>query len=232
MSEKEKVLIFLRNAGGFASRSSISIDVFQRHLSASELDELLDTVLSGLVEIKKKKWTLTPLGWNLANQIGAPEVQPTQAEAISSDFARFRSLAKENPDVSPQRLLQLAGRHIGDPLEWPAEWRETNPEWYLAQPKDWYSSDLALDESGYPLRYPAGPLTAKEREVRPTTDKAWFDRAMRQPGASLEPLAVPMPAFEVANILRVTKKIGLPSAQEIFGLAKIERAQRLAGLLQ
>jgi len=233
VSEKEKVLVFLRNAGGFATRSAISIEVFQRHLTADELDTLLSTVLNGFVEVKEKKWKLTPLGWNLANQIGAPEATPVQPETISSDFARFKTLAKENPDCSAQRLLQLAGRHLGDPLEDSEQWRSfraENPEWYLLQPREWYRSDVALDESGYPLRYPTDPLTAKEREVRPATERGWFERTMRQTGASLEPFAVEMPGFECANILRVVKKIGQQLAEEIFGPTKIATARRLVGV--
>jgi hypothetical protein len=53
---------------------------------------------------------------------------------------------------------------------------------------------------------------------------------MRTPGASLEPFAVEMPAFEVANILRVTKKVEEQNALDIFGPGKIATARRLVGL--
>ena len=53
---------------------------------------------------------------------------------------------------------------------------------------------------------------------------------MRQPGASLEPFAVEMPAYECANILRVLKKVGEHNALDIFGTEKIATAHRLAGL--
>jgi hypothetical protein len=159
-----------------------------------------------------------------------PDVQPTQEEPISSGFENFRSLAKENPDASPQRLQQLAGQHVGDPLEWPSKWLETHSEWYLQQPREWYSRDVELDSDGYPLRLPADPLPAKERDTRPTNERGWFERAMRQPGASLEPLAVEMPAFECANVIRVCRKVGMQDAQEIFGQAKIETAYLLVGL--
>lgn len=233
MTEKEKVLIFLRDNGGSSGRSDVSIQVFRRNLSAAQLDELLKTVLSGLVEIREKKWTLSQPGWNLANQIDTQEAQPAQEEPATDAFSRFKALAKANPDVSPQRLLQLAGRHLGDPLEDSEHWRQfraEHPEWYLQQPREWYAHDLELDQDGYPMRYPTEPLTAKERDVRPVNEKAWFDRAMRSPGASLEPLAMEMPAYEVANILRVVKKVGMQEAEQIFGQAKIEQAQQLAGI--
>ena len=230
MENETKVLLFLKDNDGARLRSQVCTQVFNNHITTQELDNLLNTVLSGLVTIRKRKnretWKLTPAGWSVANQMSAPDVAPAQTEAIPEGFARFKTLAKENPDASPQRLLQLAGRSLGDPLSWP-EWRETHPEWYLQQPRDWYSPDVQLDESGYPLRIPADPLTAKERETRPTNERGWFDRAMRQPGASLEPLACEMPAYECANVLRVTKKVGQQAAEEIFGLEKIMAARRL-----
>jgi hypothetical protein len=230
----EKVLVYLRDNGGSAKRSVISIEVFSRNCSSSELDELLETLLSGFVTVdRSKKWLLTPLGWSKANaiQIVAPEA-PESQQSISSDdgWTRFKELAKANPDASQQRLLQLAGRHIGDPLDpqW-AEWRASHPEWFLQQPKDWYAPDVELTED-YPTRYPSDPLTAKDREVRPTGEAGWFERAMRHPGASLEPLACEMPAIEVANVIRVCRKIGMPNAVDIFGAAKIATAHRLVGV--
>src|SRR5437016_163222 len=243
MTDKEKVLTFLRDHNGEASKSQIIIDIFSSGRSQSELADLLASELAGLVTSRKfynrknkpQVWKLTPAGWSVANQMSAPEAQPTQGEPVSSDFARFKSLAKENPDASPQRLLQLAGRHIGDPLEDTEQWRAfraENPEWYLQAPRTWYAQDTELDTDGYPLRIPADPLTAKERETRPTNERGWFDRAMRQPGASLEPLACEMPAFEVANVLRVTNKVGEQNALDIFGPTKIELARKLAGITQ
>jgi hypothetical protein len=240
MQSETEVLLFLRNNGGASLRSQVCEKVFKNHIMSADLDKLLATVLSGLVTARKRKnretWKLTTQGWAAsANQITAPEAQPMQAEPISTGFARFREIVEQNPDCSVQRALQLAGRHLGDPLEDSEQWRSfraQNPEWYLLQPKDWYSSDVAVDESGYPLRYPTDPLTAKEREVRPTTEQGWFDRAMRQTGASLEPFAVEMPAYECANILRVCKKVGEQNALDIFGAAKIATARRLAGLEQ
>jgi hypothetical protein len=234
MSDRDKVLSFLKDNAGQTIKTKIVIDVFKSGRSQSELAKLLASELAGLVSVRKKKnkeiWKLTESGWAAANQISAPVVQPEQEEPVASDFARFRSLAKENPDASPQRLLQLAGRHLGDPLEWPAKWLETHPEWFLQLSSAWYSPDVQLDEAGYPLRFPTEPLTAQERSVRPANDKTWFERAMRQPGASLEPFAVPMPAFEVANVLRVTKKIGQQAAEEIFGSVKIATARQLVGV--
>ncbi|HEU0047008.1 MAG TPA: hypothetical protein VFQ43_05310 [Nitrososphaera sp.] len=233
MSDRNKVLSFLKDNEGQTIKTKIFIDVFKSCRSQSELAKLVASELAGLVVVRKKKnkeiWKLTESGWAAANQIGTPEVQPAQEETIPDGFARFRSLAKENPDASPQRLLQLAGRSLGDPLSWP-EWRETHPEWYLQQPRDWYAHDVELDVDGYPMRFPTDPLTAKERETRPTNERGWFERATRQPGASLEPLACEMPAFEVANVLRVTKKVGEQSGLDIFGQPKIELARRLAGI--
>jgi hypothetical protein len=235
MTKKEKILRDLRDAGGSLSRSQITNQTLQKNSSSSELDELLSTVLSGLVEIKGKKWTLTQAGWSEANiHATGQEVEPAQTEAIPDDFSRFRSIAKENPDSSAQRLLQLAGRHLGDPLEDSEHWREfkaEHPEWYLAQPQTWYARDVELDSDGYPMRCPENPLTAKDRETRPTTEAGWFERAMRSPGASLEPLSVaPMPAFEVANVIRVSRKVGMVNAVDIFRPEKIATAHRLAGL--
>ncbi len=51
---------------------------------------------------------------------------------------------------------------------------------------------------------------------------------MKQDVASLEPLAMEMPAYEVAYVLRVTKKVGLAAATDIFGEDKILTAFRLA----
>jgi hypothetical protein len=231
----EKVLIYLRDSGESASRSAVSVDVFSKNMSAAELDEILDRDLTGLVYVNKaKKWVLTGAGRALSNKLTAQaivEEKPVKQEPISGDFARFKQLAAENPDSSPQRLLQLAGRHLGDPLDpaW-ADWRAKHPEWYLAQPKDWYAADVELDERGYPMRCPSNPLTAKERDTRPKTDRGWFDWAMRQPGASLEPLAKAMPAFECANILRVLKKVGMGNAIDIFGVEKIAKAHEAAGI--
>jgi hypothetical protein len=231
MTKKEKILRDLRDAGGSLTRTQITNQTLQKNSSSSELDELLSTVLSGLVEIKDKKWTLTKAGWSEANILAtAQERQPAQAETIPDGFSKFRDLAKNNPDCSVQRLLQLAGRHLGDPLEWGPEWQQTRPEWYLQQPREWYSRDVELDADGYPTRCPEIPLTAKEREVRPATEQGWFERAMRLPGASLEPLAVEMPAFEVANVVRVCLKVGMQNAVDIFGPAKIATAHRLVGL--
>ncbi len=240
MQKEMEVLLFLRNNGGSSHRSQVALEVFQNHISSVELDQLLSTVLSGFVTARTRKnkqtWKLTQAGWSAsANHIAttAQNAPPTQEEPASDGYARFKALARENPDASPQRLLQLASRHLGDPLEDTEHWRTfraQNPEWFLAQPKDWYPHDVELDADGYPMRYPAEPLTAKEREVRPTNDRGWFDRAMRQPGASLEPLAVPMPAFEMANILRVVKKVGEQAAVEIFGTGKIATARQLAGI--
>jgi len=237
MTDKEKVLVFLRDHEGKASKTQIIIDIFKSGRSQSELADLLASELAGLVVQKKQynlknkpqTWKLTPAGWATANQIVAEEPQ-AQQEAIPDGFARVKSLAKENPDASAQRLLQLAGRHIGDPLEWGLEWQQTRPEWYLQQPREWYSGDVELDSDGYPTRCPENPLTAKDRETRPTTEQGWFERAMRSPGASLEPLAVEMPAFEVANVIRVTRKVGMQDAVDIFGHEKIATAHRLAGL--
>jgi len=238
MTDKEKVLVFLRDHEGKASKTQIIIDIFKSGRSQSELADLLASELAGLVVQKKaynlknkpQTWKLTPAGWAAANQIVAQKPPEEEETPVSDAFQRFKALAQENPDASPQRLLQLAGRHIGDPLTWGLEWRAVHPEWYLLQPRDWYERDVELDQDGYPLRYPESPLTAKEREVRPVNDKAWFERAMRQPGASLEPLGVEMPAYECANILRVAKKIGEPAAVEIFGSAKMELAHRLVGV--
>ncbi len=231
MTKKEKILRDLRDAGGSLSRSQITNQTLQKNSSSSELDDLLNTVLSGLVEIKDKKWALTKAGWSEANVFAnAQEAKPTQTEAISDGFSKFKAIAKENPDASAQRLLQLSGRHIGDPLEWGSEWQQTRPEWYLQQPRDWYERDVELDSDGYPMRCPETSLTAKDREIRPTTELGWFERAMRSPGASLEPLAVEMPAYEVANVIRVSRKIGIQAAQEIFGLTKIATAHQLGGL--
>lgn len=240
MQSESEVLLFLRNNGGASLRSQVCEKVFKNHITSAELDKLLSTVLSGLATARKRKnretWKLTPAGWAASNQAATQEVAPiqpeTRSETISDDFARFKALAKENPDASPQRILQLAGRHIGDPLEESNHWREfkaQNPEWYLQQPREWYPADVELTED-YPTRYPSEPLTAKERDVRPTTERGWFERAMRQPGASLEPFAVEMPAFEVANILRVLKKVGEQNALDIFGSEKIATAHRLVGL--
>ena len=235
MTKKEKVLNFLRVVGGSSNRARIMNEPLQKHGTASDLDELLNTVLSGLVEVKDDKWVLTKLGWAEANALAS--VQPVQdpppadTEQVSQGFARFRRLAKENPDTSPQRLLQLAGRHIGDPLEadW-AEWRETHPEWYFQQPRVWHAKDVELDADGYPLRYPENPLTLGEHEDRPKTERGWFEWATRQPGASLEPLAKEMPAFECSNIVRVTRKVGTANAIDIFGQAKIDLAHQLVGV--
>lgn len=237
MTNKEKVLNFLRANNGVASRSDISGKVFQRHLSATELDTLLATVLSGLVEVKNKKWTLTaPMGWREANLLAgeqtAPEPQPTQQDGVTEGFSRFKAIVEQNSDSSLQRCLQLAGRHIGDPLTDSECWREfrkQNPEWYLQQPRAWYAPDVELTED-YPTRYPESPLTAKERDARPTNETGWFNRAMRQTGASLEPLAAEMSAAECANVIRVTRKIGQEAAQEVFGPGVIATAHRLAGL--
>jgi hypothetical protein len=228
VTEKEKVLNYLRDAGGSLSRSEVSIQVFRRNLSAHQLDTLLNTVLAGLVEVRDKRWTLTDAGWREANLLTSPQDSPEPQETISDGFARFRSLARENPDASLQRLLQLAGRSLGDPLEWGTEWQQARPEWYLQSPRDWYSRDVELDSDGYPLRLPDNPLTTKEQNTRPTTERAWFEWTTRQSGASLQPLAVEMPAFEVANILRTCRKIGENAATEIFGPAKIETARELA----
>src|SRR5215470_14786829 len=129
MEKWEKVLVYLRDKGGTALRSAVLSDVFSRNSSASELDEILGRDLAGLVYVNRaKKWVLTAPGWVKANtlEIVAP-VPPESQEATFSDpnWTRFKELAKANPDASAQRLLQLAGRHIGDPLEseW-AEWRE------------------------------------------------------------------------------------------------------------
>jgi hypothetical protein len=237
MLKRDEVLNFLKDNGGTRLRSQVCEGVFSNNIKSAELDNLLSTVLSGLVTARKRKnretWKLTESGWSAANQIAAPEAQPTQAEPISAGFARFREIVEQNPDCSVQRALQLAGRHIGDPLGDTEQWRTfraENPEWFLQLPATWYASDVTLDESGYPLRFPADPLTAKERETRPTTERGWFDRTMRQPGASLEPFAVEMPGFEVANILGVCKKVGQQLAEEIFGPVKIATARRLVGL--
>jgi hypothetical protein len=238
MTDKEKVLVFLRDHEGKASKTQIIIDIFKSGRSQSELADLLASELAGLVVQKKQynlknkpqTWKLTTAGWATANQIVAEMPAETQEEAIPEGFARFKSLAKENPDASAQRLLQLAGRHIGDPLQWGSEWQQTRPEWYLQQPRDWYSRDVELDADGYPMRCAENSLIAKEREVRPSSEAGWFERAMRQPGASLEPLAVEMPAFEVANIIRVTRKVGMANAVDIFGSEKITTAHRLVGL--
>jgi hypothetical protein len=238
MQKQDEVLLFLKDSGGARLRSQVCEQVFKNHITADELDQLLRTVLSGLVTARKRKnretWKLTESGWAAANQIVAQKPPESQETPVSDAYQRFKALAQANPDASPQRLLQLAGRHLGDPLEDTEHWRTfraENPEWYLQPPQSWYAADVALDESGYPLRYPSGdPLTAKEREVRPATEQGWFERAVRQPGASLEPLAVEMPAYEVANILRVTKKIGQQAAEEIFGSEKIATARRLVGL--
>ena len=239
MENETKVLLFLKDNDGARLRSQVCTQVFNNHITTQELDNLLNTVLSGLVTIRKRKnretWKLTPAGWATANQIVVPDAQPAQAEPVSSDFARFREIVKQNPDCSVQRALQLAGRHLGDPLGDTEQWRAfraENPEWYLQAPRTWYAADLELDSDGYPLRIPADPLTAKERETRPTNERGWFDRAMRQPGASLEPLACEMPAFEVANVLRVTNKVGEQNALDIFGPTKIELARKLAGITQ
>jgi hypothetical protein len=232
MTKKEKILRDLRDAGGSLTRTQITNRTLQKNSSASELDELLSTVLSGLVEVKDKKWTLTQAGWSEANILAtAQEPQPAQQETIPDGFSKFRDLARNNPDVSAQRLLQIAGRHLGDPLEpqW-ADWRAEHPEWYLQQPRDWYSRDVELDIDGYPMRVPENPLTAKEQGTRPTNERGWFEFAMRSPGASLEPLAVPMPAYECANIIRVCRKIGMQAAQDIFGPEKIATAHKLAGI--
>jgi hypothetical protein len=241
MQEFEKVLVYLRDNKGSALRSVISIEVFQRNLSASELDELLNSPLSGLVQVESIKtaktsasvWKLTSLGWEKAHGVDRPaqELTPAQAEAIPEGFARFRQLARQNPDCSPQRLLQLAGRHLGDPLEsdW-AEWRESHQEWFLKQPRDWYAKDVELDADGYPLRYPSDPLTLGEHEDRPKTERGWSEWATRQPGARLEPLAKEMPAYQAANVIRVCRKVGLANAIDIFGQAKIDLAHRLTGV--
>ncbi len=239
MQKEMEVLLFLRNNGGFSLRSQVALEVFSNNITAAELDKLLATVLNGFVIARTRKnkqtWKLTSQGWVAsANHIAtaAQEAQPARQEPISDGFARFKQLAKDNPDVTPQRLLQVAGRHIGDPL-WDTEhwraFRAQNPEWFLKQPREWYSSDVELTED-YPTRYPENPLTSKERETRPTTERGWFDRAMRQPGASLEPLAVEMSAAECANVIRVVKKVGMQAGQDIFGQEKIEQAHRLAGI--
>jgi hypothetical protein len=233
MQKQDEVLLFLKDNGGARIRSQVCEQVFKNHITSAELDTLLSTVLSGLVTARKRKnretWKLTESGWAAANQIVAQKSLEEQETPVSDAFQCFKALAQENPDCSIQRLLQLAGRHIGDPLTWGPEWQEKHREWFLQQSRDWYSQDVELDQDGYPLRYPAGePLSAQERSVRPVNDKAWFDRAMHQPGASLEPLAVEMPAYEVANILRVTKKVGEQNALDIFGQSKIELARRLA----
>jgi hypothetical protein len=227
MQKQDEVLLFLKDNGGARIRSQVCEQVFKNHITSAELDTLLSTVLSGLVTARKRKyretWKVTVAGWALAQK--PPEEQETPA---SDTFQRFKALAQENPDASPQRLLQLAGRSLGDPLAWSEEWRVAHPEWYLQQPREWYARDVELDQDGYPMRYPTEPLSAQERSARPVNDKAWFERAMRQPGASLEPLAVEMPAYEVANILRVTKKVGEQNALDIFGSSKIGLAWRLA----
>jgi hypothetical protein len=234
MSDRDKVLNFLRDNDGQTNKTQITITVFKSGRSVSELNALLASDLAGLVTVRKRKktetWKLTKPGWAIANQLSSAKPQESQQEPASEEFARFKALAKENPDASPQRLLQLAGRSLGDPLSWPAEWREARPEWFLGQPRDWYSRDVELDADGYPLRLPESPLTGKEQNARPTNERAWLNWAMRQPGASLEPLAVEMPAFECANILRTVQKIGEPAATEIFGPEKIATARRLAGL--
>src|SRR5438046_1873415 len=98
MTKKEKVLNFLRDTGGSSNRRRITNEALQKNCTASELDELLSTVLSGLVEIKEKKWTLTPVGWSEANVLAvAQNAEPPQEETIPDGFSRFRSLAKENP---------------------------------------------------------------------------------------------------------------------------------------
>jgi hypothetical protein len=228
VTEKEKVLNYLRDAGGSSSRSEVSIQVFRRNLSADKLNTLLNTILAGLVEVRDKKWTLTEAGWREANLLASSQDDPEpQRKTIPDDLARFKALARENPDASPQRLLQLAGRSLGDPLSWPAEWRESHPEWFLQTPRDWYAGDVELIED-YPARYPPDPLTTKDQVTRPTSEAAWFQFAMRSPGASLEPLAVEMPAFEVANVMRTCRKIGDDAATEIFGSIKIETARKLA----
>jgi len=207
MTDKEKVLIFLRDHNGEASKSQIIIDIFSSGRSQSELADLLASELAGLVTSRKfynrknkpQVWKLTPAGWSVANQIGAPAVQPAQAETVSSDFARFGTLAKENPDCSVQRLLQLAGRHIGDPLSWGQEWQQSHADWFLQQPRDWYSPDVQLDESGYPLRIPADPLTAKERETRPTNERVGLTEPCASQGRAWSHSAVEMCAAECAN---------------------------------
>ena len=234
MSDKEKVLCFLRDNSGQTIKTRIIIDLFRSGRSQSELNDLLTSVLAGLVTVRRKKnkeiWKLTPAGWSAVNQIVPEKPAETLTEAISDDFQRFKDLAKNNPDCSPQRLLQLAGRHLGDPFEWGFEWQQAHPDWFLQQPRDWYARDVELDADGYPSRLPESPLTGKDREVRPNSERSWFEFAVRCPGASLEPLAVEMPAFEVANVIRVTRKIGMENATEIFGPEKLATAYRLASL--
>jgi len=232
MSDRDKVLSFLRDNGGQTHKTQITITVFRSGRSLSELNALLASELAGLVTVRKRKktetWKLTPGGWAIANQIAAQRPPEPKPALIDEGFQRFKTLAKENPDASPQRLLQLAGRSLGDPLSWPSEWRGLHPDWFLQTSREWYARDVELDADGYPMRLPESPLTSKEQNIRPTTERGWFDQAMRSLGASLEPLAVEMPAFECANILRTVQKIGEPAATEIFGPARVGQARQLA----
>jgi hypothetical protein len=233
MQNEIEVLLFLRNNGGASLRSQVCEKVFKNHITSAELDKLLATVLTGFVTARKRKnketWKLTQAGWTAsANHIAttAQNAPPTQEEPASDGFARFKALARENPDCSVQRLLQLAGRHIPNCLD---EGWEGPANWWENYPKSVYADDVELDADGqYPLRYPENPLTSKERELRPTTARGWFERALRMPGASLEPFLTPLPIYEVANCLRVTAKVGLKDAIDIFSRDKIKLAFKLA----
>lgn len=231
--DKQKVLSFLKVNEGARLRSQVCERVFRNHITSAELDQLLNTVLSGLVYVRDGQWKLSKAGWREANQIAAPEPPESQESAYSDEgWTRFKQLAKENPDASAQRLLQLASKHLGDPLSDTEYWRQfraANPEWYLGEPRTWYAPDVELIEN-YPAFYPSRPLTASERANRPTSEAGWREWAARTRGASIEPLLVEMPAYECANILKVCKKVGMVNALDIFGQEKIDLAHRLAGI--
>lgn len=234
MDDKHEVLCYLRDNQGKALRSAVSIEVFNRNQSASELDKMLKTILAGFVKVgKDRKWTLTSAGWEQANLMPA-DTPPAQQQPVSEGVARFKQIIADNPDCSTQRARQLFGSSLKDPLDptW-AEWRENNPEWYLREPKDWYAPDVELDQTNqYPMRYPTRPLTAKERATRPRTPEGWFRYAMGQPSASLEPYCAPMgmAAAECTNIIKVVRKVGMVAALEIFKADRIATAHRLVGI--
>jgi hypothetical protein len=230
---KNKILLALKEAGGTVTRTHLFKHTLQRNVPGKQIELIMGSVLAGLVELKNGNWTLTTLGWAEVNAsaLASPqnESETPQEAPASEAFVQFKKIARENPDASPERLLQLAGRGLGDPLTNTPKWNEfraKRPEWYLDSPASWYPQDVELN-GDYPARYPIKPECATSRA---TSDAAWFKFAMSQPGASLEPFAVTMPAFEVANILRVSRKVGKPAALEIFGEDRIRTALELAGV--
>ncbi len=54
MNKRDQILKFLQDAGGSLTRTEVHNDLFKKNASNSELDELLRTILAGLVVAKKK----------------------------------------------------------------------------------------------------------------------------------------------------------------------------------